>query len=214
MNAHRLYAIISPIFRKKRMRWLRETMVLSGNETLLDVGGTQEFWQSQNTTFKVMLLNRPGTVSVCATSHEKNISIIEGDGCALPFADQSFDVVFSNSVIEHVATWTRQQAFALEARRVGHRLWVQTPAREFFIEPHLLAPFIHWLPSTWQRRLIRNFTLRGWIDRPDTAAVDAFLAEVRLLTFSEMQMLFPDCTILRERFLGLTKSYIAVRTRP
>ncbi len=62
------------------------------------------------------------------------------------------------------------------------------------------------------RRLIRNVTLRGWFDRPDARSVDQFLAEVRLLTFSEMQSLFPDCTVRRERFLGFTKSYIALRT--
>jgi len=138
--------------------------------------------------------------------------LVLGDGCALPFADKSFDVLFSNSVIEHVGTWERQQAFAREARRVGRRLWVQTPAREFFIEPHLIAPVIHWLPHSWQRRLIRNFTVRGWLERPGPRDVEEFLAEVRLLTFAEMQSLFPDCTIMRERFLGLTKSYIAVRT--
>ena len=120
--------------------------------------------------------------------------------------------MFSNSVIEHVGTWQRQQAFAAEVRRVGRGLWIQTPARGFFIEPHLLTPFIHWLPRRWQRRLLRNFTLRGWIDRPGPAEVDAFLDEVRLLTLAEMRTLFPDCTILREQFCGMTKSYVAVRT--
>ena len=138
--------------------------------------------------------------------------LVVGDGCALPYADMSFDIVFSNSVIEHVGSWERQQAFAAEARRVGRRLWVQTPAREFFIEPHLITPFFHWLPYVWKRRLMRNFTGRGLIERPEMPSVDAFLAEVRLLTFDEMRALFPDCTILRERFLGCTKSYIAVRT--
>ena len=77
--------------------------------------------------------------------------------------------------------------------------------------PHLLAPFVHWLPRRWQRRLIRHFTLRGWLDRPTPAEVDGFLDEVRLLPAAEMQALFPDCMIRRERFLGLTKSHLAVR---
>ena len=61
---------------------------------------------------------------------------------------------------------------------------------------------------------LRNFTLRGWLERPSPTAGEEFLAEVRLLTADEMNVLFPDCTILREQFLGVTKSYIAVRTTP
>lgn len=179
-------------------------------DSLLDVGGYPWCWSGASLPpARITLLNTDEHAAPLA--RDAGFRFVGGDGCALPFAEHSFDVVFSNSVIEHVGTWERQQAFAAEARRVGRRLWVQTPAREFFIEPHLLAPFIHRLPRRWQRRLIRNFTLRGWFERPDAAAVDAFLAEVRLLTFAEMQQLFPDCTILRERFLGLTKSYIAVR---
>jgi methyltransferase family protein len=217
VTIHALYRRLSPVFRRRRMRRFMSTVAPRPDERLLDVGGLAEFWADAGVAAKLTLLNR---TPVAAPSIPRSVPsapppvTLVGDGCALPFADGAFDIVFSNSVIEHVGTWERQQAFAAEARRVGRRLWVQTPAREFFVEPHLLAPFIHWLPPPWQRRLIRHFTVRGWFDRPDAAAVDAFLAEVRLLTRREMQVLFPDCTILRERWLGLTKSYIAVRLTP
>jgi hypothetical protein len=47
--------------------------------------------------------------------------------------------------------------------------------------------------------------------RPTSEDVSQRVDELRLLTYREMQELFPDCEIRRERFLGLTKSYIAVR---
>ena len=94
---------------------------------------------------------------------------------------------------------------------MGRKLWIQTPAREFFIEPHYLAPFVHWLPIACQRRLIRNFTLRGWLERPSQQTVEAMLADLRLLRRSEFAILFPECHLRVERFLGLPKSYIAVR---
>ena len=212
MNIHRLYARLSPLFRRRRMRTFIATLAPQPAERILDVGGTPAFWAEAAVPADITVLNREATPPAVAPSAGPRRHFLTGDGCALPFPDGAFDIVFSNSVVEHVGTWARQQAFAAEVRRVGRRLWIQTPARGFFIEPHLLTPFIHWLPRPWQQRLLRNFTLRGWIDRPGPAAVAVFLDEVRLLTLAEMQTLFPDCTILRERFCGMTKSYVAVRT--
>jgi hypothetical protein len=202
------------LFRRGRMERFRKVVAPSSGETLLDVGGMPGFWSESDIPAQITLLNIESNTPPAESAPGKQMARVVGDGCALTFRDRSFDVVFSNSVIEHVGTWKRQQSFAAECRRVGGRMWVQTPAREFFIEPHLIAPFIHWLPRAMQRRLIRNFTLRGWIDRPAPREVEVFLNEVRLLTYVEMRTLFPDCTILRERFFGLTKSYIAVRTTP
>jgi hypothetical protein len=134
-----------------------------------------------------------------------------GDGCALRFKDESFDIAYSNSVIEHVGSWENQQRFAAEVRRIAPRYYVQTPYRYFFVEPHLITPFIHFLPKTIARRLHRNFTVHGLITRPNQDWIDRFHAETRLLTVTEMKRLFPDAIILRERFLGMTKSIIAMR---
>jgi hypothetical protein len=211
MNIHRLYGWISPHFRKRRLRWFLHRVTVQPGDHLLDVGGNPWCWPTKGIPEPVTLLNLSFEPDL-DKKHPGFVYVL-GDACAMPFAPGEFGVVFSNSVIEHVGTWERQQAFAVETRRVGRKLWVQTPAREFFVEPHLIAPFIHWLPVRWQRRLIRNFTVWGWFNRPSAAQIDEFLAEVRLLSRAEMQILFPDCEILEEKFLGLTKSYVAVRTR-
>ena len=90
-------------------------------------------------------------------------------------------------------------------------LWIQTPAKEFFIEPHLLTPFIHFLPVSFQRRLIRRFTTWGIVTKPSPSQVESFLQEVRLISFAEMRQLFPDCHIHRDTAFGFTKSYVAIR---
>ena len=213
MNIHALYARISPQFRRRRLQKFFALVRPQPAERLLDLGGYPWFWPPETRRARITLLNL-ALPPEAKTAVAGAFDFVAGDGCALPFADGAFDIVFSNSVIEHVGPWEQQQRFAAESRRVGRRLWVQTPAREFFVEPHLLAPFVHWLPRPWQRRLLRYGTPWGWLTRPNRPQIDAFLAEVRLLTFREMQQLFPDCTILRERFLGMTKSYIAVRTGP
>jgi Methyltransferase domain len=135
-----------------------------------------------------------------------------GNGCALSFPDQSYDIGFSNSVIEHVGSWENQQAFASEIRRVGKALWVQTPAKECPIEPHYIAPFVHWLPKGVQRRILRYFSPWGWIAKPTQEQIDEMVNTTRLITYSEMKGLFPDCEILVEKYLWIIpKSYIAVR---
>jgi len=175
---------------------------------ILDVGGTTFNWELLDSKLPVTLLNID---SYAPGGRGNNYTAVQGSGTRLCFPDASFDIVFSNSVIEHVGSLDEQRQFASELRRVGRQIWVQTPARSFFFEPHLLAPFIHFFPHAWQRRLVRNFTLWGWITRPSAAAVDRTLAKLRLLDYATVRELFPDCELRRERFLGFTKAFVAVR---
>jgi hypothetical protein len=191
------------------MRELLDFAALTPFTRVLDVGGSPWFWNEVRLPCRITILNL--AVKPEVERFRDRYELVAGDGTRLAYADGAFDLAVSNSVIEHLGTWENQQRFAREIRRVARRLWVQTPAREFFIEPHLRAPVVHWLPRRVQRRLIRNLTVGGWLTRPAPARVEAFLDGVRLLTFSEMRELFPDCEIRRERVLGLTKSYVAVR---
>ncbi len=211
MTVHTIYNRISPWFRRRRLARFQAVFKPDNQTTILDVGGYPWCWPEEACPAQITMVNLDDPTGFVSTPRR---TMRQGDGCALAFGDRSFDIGFSNSVIEHVGTWENQQKFAAEIRRVGGRLWVQTPARWFFIEPHLIAPFIHWLPRNWQRPLLRWFTPWGWITKPTPAQVDAFLAEVRLLTFAEMQTLFPDCRIECERFLLVfTKSYVAIRAQ-
>jgi len=136
---------------------------------------------------------------------------VAGDARSMPeFADKSFDIVFSNSVIEHVGSWEDQQKMAREVRRIGKRYFVQTPNYYFPIEPHFLFPGFQFLPSLVQRMLVQNFSL-GWYEKiPERTEVEEFLRGFRLLSRRELQQLFPEATLLRERFFGMNKSYTAV----
>lgn len=176
---------------------------------ILDVGGTPFNWQLIGASYPITMVNL--TAPPDADALPPNLRPVVGSGTQLDFEDQAYDIAFSNSVIEHVGDWDAQKAFAAEIRRVSNGLWVQTPAREFPVEPHLLAPFIHWLPVKWQRRLVRRFTGWGLVTKPSQQRIDDMIEELQLLNRAQMEELFPDCEIRREGFLGLTKAYIAVR---
>ena len=212
MEIHSVYGVFLRPFRRRRMRAFQRSFRPTESTTILDVGGTPFNWELAGIRSQLTLLNLSPSEGFDALP--ANYRLVEGSGTQLEFADGAFDVAFSNSLIEHLASWEQQRAFAREVRRVARGLWVQTPARGFPIEPHLMTPFFHYLPLTWQRRLLRNFSVWGLLARPSRKAMDDFLRQTRLLGYQEMRELFPDCEIRRERFLGLTKSYVAVRLAP
>jgi SAM-dependent methyltransferase len=178
---------------------------------VLDIGGTPGYWDMLPAHPRLVLLNTPRARQDLAGA----ASWVAGDGRRLPFRDGAFDVVFSHSVIEHVGDAASQQRFAEEVARVGRAYWVQTPNRWFPVEQHLLTPFIHWLPKAWQRALLPRFTVWQILTRPSPDRrefyVEHYLRDVRLLSYGEMQALFPGARVLRERFLGWTKSLVAMR---
>jgi hypothetical protein len=211
MKIQAVHRLFFPFFRTRRMRRFAATFRLTPQTRILDVGGTPYNWTTIDCQARITLLNVVFRRFLASSRLPGNVRLLLGDGRLLGCADRSFEICYSNSVIEHLSELEQQKRFADELRRVGNGVWVQTPARCFFLEPHLIALFIHYLPRRYQRRLVRNFSVWGWLTRPGPERVDAFLHEVRLLTYREMKELFPDCRIERERFLGWTKSYIAVR---
>ena len=148
MDIHAILHVLIKPFRKKRMANFLTRIRPKLNERILDVGGTVFNWKLINYEGNVTILNL-SKPSGCHLGSDK-YEFIVGDGTKLDFPDNSFSVVFSNSVIEHLGTYEKQKMFALEARRVGKRLWIQTPAKNFCIEPHYITPFVHFFPQHWQ----------------------------------------------------------------
>ena len=110
----RFLSLIAPVTTKQRVR-------------ILDVGGTAAYWHALPGLYRAP--NVEITI-VNLGAHERddeNLRIRAGDACDLPFADGSFDVVHSNSVIEHVGLMPEMRAMAGEIRRIAPIYFVQTP---------------------------------------------------------------------------------------
>ena len=176
---------------------------------LLDVGGTQRYWEVVEPGglpgVEITLLNRDAPEVT-----RPGFRGLAGDARDLSgIADGAFDVVFSNSVIEHVGDLDDQRAMARELLRVGRRYFVQTPNRYFPLEPHFLFPGFQFLSVDARAQLLMRFRL-GWYPRiPDPARAREVAASIRLLTEDEVRALFPGAEIHHERVAGLTKSLIA-----
>jgi hypothetical protein len=118
------------------------------------------------------------------------------DGCRLPFPDQSFDVVFSNAVIEHL-TPEGQRRMASEILRVGRSWFVTTPNFWFPIEMHHKLPLFQFLPGALQEHIRRKY--RTWPDGEP----------IHLLTVRKFRRLLPGSRILKTRVTLFPETLIA-----
>lgn len=202
-------------YRRRRVEMLNSLLGDGGRPVrLLDIGGTPGFWDHHfdalSCPVELVLINRQGALG----GVRPGIRAVIGDAtCLTEFRDGSFDVVFSNSVIEHVGTLNDQMRMAGEVRRLGRAYLVQTPNRWFPIEPHFLFPGWQFMPIMLRTWLIRRRGF-GWMSRiPDPLSARAEIEQIRLLQYWEMKALFPDARVVRERFGPLTKSLIAIKHR-
>jgi SAM-dependent methyltransferase len=199
---------VQSIMRKRRMSIFMSRMNLAENATILDLGGQPMIWSSVNLKLNVTILNLPGIAYQHYESHH-NITYVEGDACNVSgYADRSFDIVFSNSVIEHVGGDEKQVEFAREVMRLGRSFWVQTPSKYFPIEAHSGMPLWWFYPERLRRYFITRWRrkLPAWTEMVEGTGV---------LEMSQLQALFPKATVETERMFGIPKSYVAsyVNTR-
>lgn len=180
---------------------------------ILDIGGTNAFWEQRGWVgredVRLVLVNLELEPQV-----HPNIEARVGDATNLSeFPDGAFDVVFSNSVIEHLGSFEQQAAMAAEVRRLAPRYWIQTPNFWFPVEPHFLTPGWHWLPVRLRIALLRR---RRWGWRgpcPDPAQAKALVTEIRLMRRSELRKIFPDAALKEERIGPVVKSFVALGHR-
>jgi hypothetical protein len=200
----RVLKIVQPWIRRKRMRQLA-LLGLSGGERVIDLGGTCDIWQFVETPLDITIVNLPGIdVKDAGPSHHR-FHFVTGDATALDYPDDHFDVVFSNSVIEHVGGEEKELAFAREVRRLAPAYQVQTPSIWFPLEPHTGIPFWWALPQAVRERIIA-----GWKTRlPDWSEM---VEGTTVITRKKLQSYFPDARLITERVAGIPKSYTAFRS--
>lgn len=195
-------------WRLQRMHAFLERIRPAPGATVLDMGGTPELWALLDHRLDVTLLNTDEDRSWgYRPPLPARFQVVVGDACELGrFADGSFDVVFSNSVIEHLGSDERVAGFAREVRRVGRSYWVQTPSWLFPIEAHTGLP-LYWHYPRPVRAAISRLLDRRHAHHPWYCA----MADTRCFRLAELRRLFPDASLFTERVGGFTKSWSLYR---
>lgn len=213
-------------FRRRRIGPLLEMITQVADKTgrcsIIDVGGTRRYWSIVPADFlrahavSILITNiaAPADQPPDAAGSGEIFSFAQADACNLPYPDKSFDIAHSNSVIEHVGDWEAQVRFGREVARVAAGYFVQTPNYWFPWEPHFGMIGFQFLPVPLQVSLLMTRT-RGFRQRAET--VDAAVRSIQscqLLDARRFRALFGEAELVRERFLGLTKSLMAIRPPP
>jgi len=195
--------------RSRARRWtdLRQRIAWDDVKRVLDLGGKPSFWTDEaivNRPLEITCLNLradPGSQRV----GQATIEVVVGDATTPPVDPADYDLVFSNSVIEHVGGPDAIAAFA-EVTRSASRYFLQTPNRWFPVEPHFVLPLHFLLPRRlkaaivmWWDRGPRRRSYRQALGRVDS---------IHLLTRRELELLFPGATILVDRKWFLPKSFM------
>lgn len=197
------------VFRNRRFKFFQRYLATFERPIrVLDVGGEPSFWTMRgygaDPSIEVTMLN----LFAQETEHD-NITCVVGNGTHMPeFADGEFDLVFSNSAIEHVHNYVNQQKMAAEIQRVGRYYYVQTPNKFFPIEPHFHLPLFQFVPHRLQLFVLTKTKLslgRRW--RPERA--EEYTTEIDLLSLRKFRTLFAGGSIYKETLLGWTKSFTA-----
>lgn len=221
MKRNRVFELLHKRFRARRFRnverIIRPILGEKNEISILDVGGRPAYWEmlpkELRSRVRITCLNFESELTEYS-SQATDLLVTQsvGDGCNLSqFEDQSFDLVHSNSVIEHVGPLGRMATFAAETRRVGRAYYVQTPSFWFPIEPHYAFPFIHWLPEQARLWLHTHVSL-GYARKCTFETALKRIDHTRMISGFMLKRLFPDAEIKKERFLLVfVKSNTAIR---
>lgn len=200
--------------RARMRRWEMFKKEFPGAENLriLDLGGTVETWRRSPVRPRhvtVLNLYEPGT------SDDEAVVPITGDACmateilARAGMDTKYDLVFSNSLIEHVGGHAQRVQLADQVRLLAPRHWVQTPYRYFPVEPHWLFPGMQFLPVAARVKIAMRWPLVP-TKHEDVESARKHVLWTELLSVTEMRDYFPTSTIIHEHIFGMTKSLIAI----
>ena len=214
VNHHKKNSFVNQ-FRQKRFELLKngiEKLIQKDHFKILDIGGDIQYWKNigwQHPACKIHLLNL--YESKVPENETDQFSSSVGNGLSLEYKKGEVDLIFSNSVIEHVGSYENQQIFAGEVRRVSDKYIVQTPSIWFPLEPHSLIPLFQFLPHPIRALLIMTFNINYFPKAKTYKAAIKVSHSTLMFTHRRFKQLFPEAEIQVERFLGIPKSYTAIK---
>jgi SAM-dependent methyltransferase len=175
---------------ERRLRLANQYAPLTG-KTVLEFGCGLGLYMNAMRRYTPRVFGFDIETERLAVARKNGIEHLAGAvGEDLPFADASFDVVFSNDVLEHVRDDRRSAREIVRVLRPGGRAVIYVPNRLYLFETHGIywrgeyyfgnKPFVNWLPDRFRNRLAPH--VRAYRARELTGLFDGTAARVVKLT--------------------------------
>ena len=145
--------------RKRRFKYVNMIILAiiarKGKCNILDIGGSSHYWSIN----KYFLQQHADKITITITNidaqevNDKNTKMftyIEASACDVNVYDKSYDLIHSNSLLEHVGGWDILQRIAELVQSQDAPFYIQTPNYWFPVEPHFRMIGFHWLPISWR----------------------------------------------------------------
>lgn len=201
---------ISAYNRKRKWRLFCAEFAFGPDTTVLDVGFSEMEYSAVDNYLEK---HYPYPENITALGIDEpvgfsrrypRVKAVKYSGSGFPFPDKSFDVCWSNAVLEHAGSRESQLELLREICRTAKHGFLSTPNRYFPIEVHTRIPFLHWLPKGLFDRILR-LVGRGW------ASGDY----MNLLSQRELESLlsqagFGKYTIKKNKFLFFTLDFSVI----
>jgi len=198
--------------RSKMYKMLDKEFPLEDLSSILDVGVTADKTMTSSNFFE-NLYPHPDRITAFSdqdaswmTMGDSGIKFIQGNALNMPFKDDSFDLVFSSAVIEHVGSRENQRQFLQECIRVSKKfIFITTPNKYYPIELHTALPLLHWLPPKCYRYIL-NLIGKQFFAKEDNLNLLSKNDLVKLL----YEIKFDRFQIKHIRFLGLKSNILLI----
>ncbi len=105
---------------------------------------------------------------------------------SLPYPNDSFDIVISNYVIEHIHNQKKHLDEAHRVLKKGGILYLGLPNKYYIIDDHYKLPLITWIPRPLSRLYLQLLKNRDWDIYP--------LSRKKLRSFAKNKFLIDDLT--------------------
>ena len=207
--------------RGRRLKLFNKFMgSITGRVRLIDLGGTAAFWENWGLAKQPLL-----DVTIVNDHHQDkthehepirlpNVHNLRADVLTLTATDLAeYDVIFSNSLIEHLPGPQSQRQLAQAIIDSGRPYFLQTPNKSSPVDPHFPRPYVPFFaayPRPLQARLLSWSALGSGSVAPSYEAALVRLANYHPLTARGVRQLFPQARIVMERPLGVPMSIIAM----